>query len=133
MRKRHWQDVVNVGLGLWIFLSAAFLRHAMTNATLWHSMAGAPPPEGVGSAAMWNLAIVGVVVAFVALFVWLAFVAWQEWINVALGAWLLVSPWVLGFHASPALRWNAVITGVVVAALAAWVPTLERGSKPTVR
>lgn len=122
----RWQDLVNVVLGLWTFVSAAFLRHAMADAVLWHSMAGAPPPEGVGSASMWSLAIVGVAVAFIALFAVLAFRPWLEWLNMALGLWLLVSPWVLDFHASAALRWNAVITGFVIAALAAWVLTQER-------
>ena len=121
--KFHWQDIANVGLGLWIFASAAFLRHAMANATLWHSMAGASPPEGVGGVAMWNLAIVGIAVALLALSAALAFSAWQEWINMALGLWLFVSPWILDFHASGALRWNAITTGVLVAALAAWVLT----------
>lgn len=38
----------------------------------------------------------------------------------ATGAWLLVSPWPLGFSASTALMWNAVIVGALVALLAAW-------------
>lgn len=82
---------------------------------------------------MWSLAIVGVAVAFIASFAWLAFGRWQEWINMAFGIWMLVSPWVLGFPASTALRWNAVITGTVVAGLAAWVLILERGSKLAAR
>lgn len=79
MRRQSWQDLVNAGLGLWIFVSAAFLRHAMTDATWWHSMVRAPPPEGVSGAAMWNLAIVGAAVVTFALFAALAFNAWQEW------------------------------------------------------
>jgi hypothetical protein len=126
MRRPSWQDLVNVGLGLWIFVSAAFLRHAMTDATWWHSMVGAPPPEGVSGAAMWNLIIVGAAVVAFALFAALAFNAWQEWVNMALGIWLLISPWVLVFHASEALRWNSVIVGVLIAALAAWVLVQER-------
>jgi ABC-type nickel/cobalt efflux system permease component RcnA len=46
--------------------------------------------------------------------------------NMALGIWLFISPWVLGFHASEALRWNSVIAGVLIAALAAWVLVQER-------
>jgi len=124
--KFHWQDVVNVALGLWVFVSAAFLRHAMADPALWHSMTGTPPPEGVGSAAMWSPAVVGVAVTFVALFAVLAFRAWLEWLTMALGLWLFVSPWVFDFHASAALRWNAILTGVAVAALAAWALTAER-------
>lgn len=44
---------------------------------------------------------------------------WQDWVNLALGAWLFVSPWVLGYagHAAPA--WNSWILGIVVVAVAA--------------
>lgn len=122
----RWQDLANMALGLWTFVSAAFLRHAMANVVFWHSMATANPPEGVGGASMWSLAIVGVVVTFVALFAAIAFRPWLEWLNMALGLWLLVSPWVLDFHASAALRWNAILTGIAVAALAAWALTAER-------
>jgi len=55
-----------------------------------------------------------------------AFNAWAEWVNMTLGIWLLVSPWVLGFHISEALRWNSVAAGVLIAALAAWVLMQER-------
>ena len=122
----RWQDMVNLLLGLWTFVSAAFLWHAMVDPVLWHSMAGALPPEGVGSASMWSLAVVGLVVTFVALFAALAFKPWLEWLNMMLGLWLLVSPWVFDFHASEALRWNAILTGSAIAALAAWSLTAER-------
>jgi len=35
----------------------------------------------------------------------------------ALSAWLVVSPWILGFNDSTRLLWNAVICGVVLAIL----------------
>jgi hypothetical protein len=134
MRKRYWQDIVNIGIGLWLFVATASrLQHSMAIAPMWHFMTGAWPPEPVGIAAMWILAIVGVAIAFVACFAWLAFSIWQEWTNLALGVWLSVSPWILGFSSSAVPRWNAVITGVIVAALAAWVLTLERGSKRAVK
>ena len=41
-----------------------------------------------------------------------------SWVNTALGAWVLVSPWILGFATSATLRWNNVITGAVVALVA---------------
>jgi hypothetical protein len=88
-------------------------------------MASALSPDFAGGAAMWSLAIVGVAVALFAVFAVLAFSAWQEWGNMALGLWVFVSPWILDFPASGVLRWNAAITGVLVAALAAWVLTQE--------
>lgn len=134
MNQRHWQDAVNIVLGLWIFASAAsFIRHAMADATLWHMTGGAWPPQALGIALMWSLAISGVVITFVAFFAWRAFRTWQEWINIGFGILLSGSPWVLGFPASVELRWNVVITGAAVAGLAAWVLTLERAAKPTVR
>jgi hypothetical protein len=50
---------------------------------------------------------------FVALYV---FSVWEEWINVILGAWLVVSPWVLGVALVPTV--NFVIVGLLVLALA---------------
>lgn len=49
---------------------------------------------------------------------------WQDWINLILGAWLFVSPWVLQYADSTA-AWNAYIMGAgiaVFAAIAAYMP-----------
>jgi len=43
---------------------------------------------------------------------------WPDWLNLILGAWLFISPWVLGL-VSPA-SWNNWIVGIVVAILALW-------------
>ena len=45
------------------------------------------------------------------------FRAWEEWVNVALGIWLIVCSWVLHIG-SPAARANFVIVGLLVTALA---------------
>ena len=45
------------------------------------------------------------------------FRGWQEWINVALGAWLIASTWVLGIVTSAA-RTTFMLVGVLVVALA---------------
>jgi hypothetical protein len=78
---------------------------------------------------MWNLAIVGLAVTFAALFAVLTFRPWLEWLNMVLGLWLFVSPWILAFPTSATLRWNAVITGLIVASLSAWVLTQERSKR----
>lgn len=38
---------------------------------------------------------------------------WIDWTNLALGAFLLMSPWI-GLGNSPAVAWNAVICGSVI-------------------
>lgn len=50
---------------------------------------------------------------------------WQDWVNLILGLWLFVSPWVLAYAMEPAAAWNAYIMGaaiVVFAAIAAYMP-----------
>ncbi len=43
---------------------------------------------------------------------------WQDWANLVLGVWLILSPWLLGFSGTPAAMWNAVLVGVVVGLMA---------------
>lgn len=49
---------------------------------------------------------------------------WQDWLTGAIGLWLIVSPFLLGFTppegvAAPYMEWNFVIVGVLVLLLAA--------------
>ena len=46
------------------------------------------------------------------------FQEWEEWVNGAIGLWLIVSPWLLGFTDLRAAMWNAVICGVIVVVMA---------------
>lgn len=51
---------------------------------------------------------------------------WQDWVNVVLGAWLVISPWALGFAdpEGPA-SWSAWVLGaavVIFAASAVYIP-----------
>src|SRR5262249_7041950 len=39
---------------------------------------------------------------------------WQDAVNVILGIWLFISPWVLGYSGAEAQAWNAWIVGVIV-------------------
>ena len=39
-------------------------------------------------------------------------------INLVLGAWLFLSPWILGFVSETAAGWNAWLSGIVIAGLA---------------
>jgi hypothetical protein len=51
---------------------------------------------------------------------------WQDWVNVVLGVWMFLSPWILGFAAAQgAAAWCAWILGaavIVFAASAVYVP-----------
>lgn len=97
MKKQYvGQDVVNLFLGIWAFLTPWVLGHH--------------PGAGVVA----DYVITGILITFFAGAGMIAYRPWQEGINMALGAWLLVSPWVLGFSAIPSMMWSAVVIGVLV-------------------
>ena len=65
-----------------------------------------------------NAYITGLVIAALAIAALAAFTVWEEWLNVVVGLWALVSPWVLGFHGTKAMTVHVII-GAAVAILAA--------------
>jgi len=45
---------------------------------------------------------------------------WQDWLNLLIGIWLFISPWVLGFAGSElSASWNAWILGVAIVVFSA--------------
>jgi SPW repeat len=44
-----------------------------------------------------------------------------DWVNVVLGVWLFISPWVLGYTGVKDGSWDAWIFGVITVVLALWV------------
>lgn len=103
MQVKHWQDPVNLVLGLLLLASPWLLGYA-------------------GEAnAMWNALVLGALIAAAALYALFRARAWEEWTHVVLGAWLVVSPWLLGFAHLPVAMWSAVGFGLAVAVLALWV------------
>jgi hypothetical protein len=65
-----------------------------------------------------NAMIAGVVIAVLSIAALAAFAVWEEWLNLIVGLWLIISPWVLKFQGTTAMRADVVI-GIVVAVLAA--------------
>jgi len=63
--------------------------------------------------------IYGAAVGLVAWFALAAFAVWEEWLNLIVGLWVLVSPWVLGFQGTTRPMAVHVVVGIVVAVLAA--------------
>lgn len=65
-----------------------------------------------------NAIISGLIIAVLSIAALAAFAQWEEWINLAVGFWVLISPWVLGFSGTTAMR-VCVIVGLIVAVIAA--------------
>ena len=98
---KHWQDSPNAVLGGWLIVAPLALGF-----------------QG-DLVALVNTAIIGVLLVATALGAIFVPRAWEEWTETALGLWLAVSPWVLGFEAQVA-RANALVIGLAVLTLALW-------------
>ena len=73
----------------------------------------------VVQAASWNAWILGVAVFVFAVAAASALNEWEEWVNVVLGLWTAVAPWILGFASVASAMWTHVAVGLAVAVLAA--------------
>ena len=79
---------------------------------------------GTGAATQ-NAVIVGIVMAALAIAALAAFAVWEEWLNLVVGLWAVISPWVLGFQGTTAMTVHVLI-GIAVAVLAGieiWMTT----------
>ena len=70
-------------------------------------------------AASYNAVIAGRIIGLVAVGAIVAFAQWEEWVNLIVGVWVFIAPFVLGFSAAPSALWTHVVIGLVVAVLAA--------------
>jgi hypothetical protein len=94
-------DVINVVLGAVLFLSP-WLFHFVDETT-----------------ASRNAWIAGALIVIASICAIAAFVEWEEWLNLLFGLWVLVSPWILGFHSIAVAMRTHVALGIGVAVLAA--------------
>jgi SPW repeat len=69
---------------------------------------------------MWNAVILGAALAVYAVFELEMPRVWEEWISMAMAAWLAVSPFVLNLSAQRLASWDNIIVGVLIALFAAW-------------
>jgi hypothetical protein len=108
----RWQDWISFALGLWLALSP------------WLA-------DYVGrDAATANAVFCGVALALAAHFEASCRADAAEWLNLALGAWLIAAPLLLGFAGSWPAGPNSIAVGVAVAALAASALQLDKRFRP---
>lgn len=69
----------------------------------------------------------GAVIVAISIAAIVAFSDWEEWVNLVLGVWLVISPWVLGFVHTRAMHVSTLIGAMVVfiAALELWLVHYE--------
>jgi hypothetical protein len=98
-----WQDWVTLVLGVWLFFSPWILG-------FYASIPGAS----------WSFFLIGIAFVVFAAFGLRTRTAWEEWVTLILGLWMIVSPWILAFSSTIPARDDAVIVGVINAAMAIW-------------
>ncbi|MFC6674243.1 SPW repeat protein [Marinobacterium aestuariivivens] len=72
----HWRDWLMLVLGAWLLISPFVLGFTGAEGTM----------------VLWNSVIVGVAVVVFAIAVLRKTYIWEEWVLLALGAWLIISP-----------------------------------------
>jgi hypothetical protein len=100
---KRWQDWVSLVLGIWLFLSPWLLG-------FYSSL----PRDS------WNFFVVGIAFIVFAAFALNLRTLWEEWVNLALGVWMIISPWALSYSAYATARDDAIVVGVIVGLLAIW-------------
>jgi hypothetical protein len=101
---------LNVLAGIWLIISPYIVGFAHTPAAT-------------------NAITIGIIVGILALIRVMApeNTRWLSWINIILGIWLLISPFIMGFVGGGDL-WNAIILGILVIVFAAWSSAAARPS-----
>lgn len=105
MKTQRWQDWVMLIFGIWLFFSPFWMTGYV----------------GASSVAAWNSYIFGVLVTA---FAWAALATrqrWEEWIELIIGVWLVISPFVLLFYTNEfGAAWNQMVLGVLIGIDALW-------------
>ncbi len=110
MNEQRWQDWLVALIGAWLVLSNWILTF----------QASEPLSALTGRLIFWNSAIVGVVALVLAVMSLASHKAWEEWVNIVLGLWLAISPWVLGFTNVRNAVLNVTLCGLAIVVSSAW-------------
>ncbi len=108
--RTHWHDWLNALLAVWLFISPWVLNFG--------GVVDGGPGTGTAAVAMtaaWNAWVLGVIVFLLAITAARQPGSGPEWLNVLLGIWIFIAPWVLGFVFFPAASWDHWIVGAAIA------------------
>jgi hypothetical protein len=97
---RPWEDWISMGVGLLIVISP------------WLA-------QELGSQfVVLNAVVIGLLVISLAGMELVVLRASEEWLELACGLWLMISPWLFGYSQAPALMTMHIVFGAFVAVLA---------------
>lgn len=101
-------DLYNLSFGIFLFVSPWLFAYASESARV-------------------DIWVSSVLIVAISIAATVAFANWEEFCNLALGIWLMVSPWVLGFAHTRPMHLSIALGAVVafVAALELWLVNYE--------
>jgi hypothetical protein len=105
---KHWQDVVNVLVGIWLVISPWIL--GFNNE----------------SQAMVLAVALGVALLAAAAGALVLPRAWEEWSEALVGLVAIVSPWAIGMQSNIAFRNSAIIAGAIAVVMAGWTLVADK-------
>ena len=100
MKTQRWQDWLILIGGIWLFISPWLFGFSRTNYS-------------------WDPFLMGVLLMIFSIWAIGNRRLWEEWLTLIIGAWIFISPWVLGFAGTPD-QWNFYIVGGAVFILSIW-------------
>lgn len=73
-----------------------------------------------GSPEAWNASLAGALIGILAAFDLVKTYVWAVLFNIIVGAWVTVSPWMVGTLDDLAMTWSLVIAGIATIVLGLW-------------
>ncbi|TWI63687.1 SPW repeat-containing protein [Pseudoduganella lurida] len=105
---KRWQDQLILLLGIWLFITPWIFSYVI------------PSPHA------WNAFLCGAVLAVLAACDLYKTYLWAVIVNLAIGIWVAVSPWVLvADYGQGNVMLNNLLVGLAAAVLAAWELTTD--------
>jgi len=99
---KRWQDQLILLLGLWLIVAPWALAYPS------------------GSPQMNNSVASGLIIAVLAAFELYKTYYWAVVVNLLVGIWVAISPWVLRVADQRVVMWNELLVGIAVVVLALW-------------
>lgn len=97
-----WSDWFNLFIGAWLILLPMLALGELS------------------AAAAINSYSCGVIIAIVSLIALARPSKWEEWINLVVGMWVFIAPFLLGYWDLEYPAWNHIFSGALVAGFALW-------------
>ena len=102
LSSRRWQDGVILLLGVWLIVSPGVLGYPSES----------PPAT--------NAYIAGAIIAALAAFDLYKTYVWAVLVNIVVGAWVAVSPWLVDVVADRAMSTSMLVVGIATIVLGLW-------------